>query len=59
MTQTCFAIEMLLTKMAEKVGISDWEIRYRNGIRPGQELPNGQIVDASTGLIVYIAYNFY
>ena len=49
-TQTCFAIEMLLTKMAEKVGISDWEIRYRNGIRPGQELPNGQIVDASTGL---------
>lgn len=41
---------MLLTKMAEKVGISPWEIRYRNAIRPGQELPNGQLVDASTGL---------
>ena len=50
-TQTCFAIEMLLTKMAKKVGISPWEIRYRNAIRPGQELPNGQIVDNSTGLI--------
>ncbi|MDD3139536.1 MAG: selenium-dependent xanthine dehydrogenase, partial [Lachnospiraceae bacterium] len=50
-TQTCFAIEMLLTKMAEKVGISPWEIRYRNAIRPGQELPNGQIVDNSTGLV--------
>lgn len=49
-TQTCFAIEMLLTKMAGMVGISPWEIRYRNAIRPGQELPNGQLVDASTGL---------
>lgn len=49
-TQTCFAIEMLLTKMAGIVGISPWEIRYRNAIRPGQELPNGQIVDNSTGL---------
>ena len=41
---------MLLTKMAGVVGISPWEIRYRNAIRPGQELPNGQIVDESTGL---------
>ena len=49
-TQTCFGIEMLLTKMAGLVGISPWEIRYRNAIRPGQELPNGQLVDASTGL---------
>lgn len=49
-TQTCFAIEMLLTKMAGLVGISPWEIRYRNAICPGQELPNGQIVDNSTAL---------
>lgn len=49
-TQTCFGIEMLLTKMAGLVGISPWEIRYRNAIRPGQELPNGQLVDNSTGL---------
>lgn len=50
-TQTCFAIESLLNQMADKVGISTWEIRYRNAIRPGQELPNGQIVDESTGLV--------
>ncbi len=50
-TQTCFAIETLLNEMAEKVGISPWEIRYRNAIRPGQVLPNGQIVDDSTGLV--------
>lgn len=49
-TQTCFATESLLDELAEKVGISAWEIRYRNAIRPGQELPNGQIVDESAGL---------
>ena len=50
-TQTCFAIESLLNEMADKVGISPWEIRYRNAIRPGQELPNGQIVGPETGLV--------
>ena len=49
-TQTCFCIETLLNQMADLVGITPWEIRYRNAIRPGQELPNGQIVDESTGL---------
>ena len=50
-TQTCFAIESLLNEMADKIGISPWEIRYRNAIRPGQELPNGQIVGPETGLV--------
>ena len=50
-TQTCFAIESLLNEMADQVGISPWEIRYRNAIRPGQELPNGQIVGPETGLV--------
>ena len=50
-TQTCFATESLLNMMADKIGISPWEIRYRNAIRPGGVLPNGQIVDESTGLV--------
>ena len=50
-TQTCFATETLLNMMADKVGITSWEIRYRNAIRPGETLPNGQIVDNSTGLV--------
>lgn len=50
-TQTCFAIETLLNRMAVKIGISPWEIRYKNAIRPGETLPNGQIVDESTGLV--------
>ena len=41
-TQTCFCIESLLNQMADIVGITPWEIRYRNAIRPGQELPNGR-----------------
>ena len=48
-TQTCFATESLLNMMAEKIGITTWEIRYRNAIRPGQVLPNGQIAGAYTG----------
>ncbi|MCH4166039.1 MAG: selenium-dependent xanthine dehydrogenase [Megasphaera sp.] len=49
-TQTIFATELNLNKLAELAGIDPWEIRYRNAIRPGQTLPNGQIADPSTGL---------
>ncbi len=49
-TQSAFATEMNLNLLAEKVGISPWEIRYRNAIRPGQILPNGQVADGTTAL---------
>lgn len=48
--QTEFAVESVLNLLAEKVGISPWEIRYRNAIEPGKVLPNGQIADVSTAL---------
>ena len=48
--QTQFALESVLNRLAEKVGISPWEIRYRNAIEPGKVLPNGQIADVSTAL---------
>lgn len=48
--QSNFAFEALLNVLAEKVGISPWEIRYRNAIEPGKVLPNGQIADPSTAL---------
>lgn len=50
-TQSCFATECNLNKLAEKVGISPFEIRYRNAIRPGQVLPNGQLADETTALV--------
>ncbi len=49
-TQSAFASECNLNLLAEKVGISPWEIRYRNAILPGQVLPNGQIADNSTAI---------
>lgn len=49
--QSNFAIESNINLLAEKVGISPWEIRYRNAIRPGEVLPNGQIADRSTALV--------
>ncbi len=50
-TQSCFASECNLNKLAELVGITPFEIRYRNAIRPGQTLPNGQIADEGTALV--------
>ena len=46
--QSEFALESNINLLAEKVGISPWEIRFRNAIEPGKALPNGQIADRST-----------
>ena len=43
--QAQFATEGVLDRLAEQVGISGWEIRKRNVIRPGQEWGPGQIMD--------------
>lgn len=48
--QSEFALESIINLLAEKVGISPWEIRYRNAIEPGKILPNGQIADKTTAL---------
>lgn len=50
-TQSCAVVECLINALAEKVGLSGWEIRYRNAIRPGQSLPNGQIADEGTAMV--------
>lgn len=49
-TQSAFAIEANINQLAELTGLDPWEIRYKNAIRPGQELPNGQIADEGTAL---------
>lgn len=50
-TQSAFATEANINKLAELTGLSTWEIRHRNAIRPGQTLPNGQIADNGTALV--------
>jgi selenium-dependent xanthine dehydrogenase len=49
-TQTCFAMESNLNLLAREVGISPWEMRFRNAIEPGGVLSNGQIADEGTAL---------
>ncbi|SDE88801.1 selenium-dependent xanthine dehydrogenase [Sporomusa acidovorans] len=49
-TQSCFAMENNINIMAAKVGISQWEMRWRNAIEPDKILPNGQIADQGTAL---------
>lgn len=49
-TQTCFAMESNLNLLAAEVGLSPWEMRFRNAIEPGGVLSNGQIADVGTAL---------
>ncbi|MEG1996997.1 MAG: selenium-dependent xanthine dehydrogenase, partial [Clostridiales bacterium] len=54
-SQSCFAGEANLNLLAAQVGISPWEIRAKNGIRPGDLLPNGQIAAADTAYLETLA----
>ena len=49
-SQSEFALEMVINALAEKASLSPWEIRWRNAVEPGRVLPNGQIADRSTAL---------
>jgi selenium-dependent xanthine dehydrogenase len=49
--QSAFALESSVNLLAAEAGIDPWEFRHRNAIRPGRELPNGQIADEAVGLI--------
>jgi xanthine dehydrogenase molybdenum-binding subunit len=47
--QAQFALEGVLDRLAAQVGISGWEIRKRNVIRPGDTWGPGQIMDDGAG----------
>ncbi len=48
--QVNFAFESALDLLARKAGLSAWEIRFRNAVRPGDILPNGQAAGPDTAL---------
>lgn len=48
--QAAFACETNLDLLARKVGISPWEIRYRNALEPGLTNATGQIADEGTAI---------
>jgi xanthine dehydrogenase molybdenum-binding subunit len=43
--QAQFATEGVLDRLAERVGISGWEMRFRNAVRPGSVWGPGQVMD--------------
>jgi len=47
--QAQFAMEGVVDRLAERVGISGWEMRKRNVIRPGEVWGPGQIMDDGAG----------
>jgi len=47
--QAQFAMEGVIDRLAEAVGISGWEMRKRNVIRPGDEWGPGQLMDDGAG----------
>ncbi len=46
--QVLFAVERQMDRIARAVGIDPLEIRLRNVLEPGDELPTGQVLDDST-----------
>ena len=48
--QVNFAFESALSELARQAGLSEWEIRFRNAVRPGDALPNGQVAGPDTAL---------
>ncbi|MFI5044941.1 MAG: molybdopterin cofactor-binding domain-containing protein [Acidimicrobiales bacterium] len=47
--QAQFAMEGVIDRLAERVGISGWEMRRRNVIRPGEVWGPGQVMDDGCG----------
>ena len=49
-TQTIFGQEINIDLLAKEVGMDPWEFRYKNAVRPGDYLPNGQLCTSDTGI---------
>ena len=45
--QTAFAVEAIMDKLADAVGVDPVEIRVRNGFQEGSTAPTGQIIDSA------------
>lgn len=48
-TQVAVAVEVIMDRIAEKCGISPFEIRKINGLDTGKQTPSGQIIEYSCG----------
>ena len=45
--QTAFAVEAIMDRLADAVGLDPVEIRVRNGFHEGSKAPTGQVIDSA------------
>jgi xanthine dehydrogenase molybdenum-binding subunit len=48
--QVAFAIDGMLDRLAERVGIDPWEIRWRNALEVGDRFGTGQVLGPGVGI---------
>ena len=48
--QVAFAVDGMLDRLAEKVGVDGWEIRWRNALEVGDAFGTGQILGPGVGI---------
>ncbi len=48
--QANFAIEGMLDRLAERVGVDGWEMRWRNAVEEGDRFGTGQVLGPGVGL---------
>jgi len=48
--QVTFAVEGMLDRLAERVGIDGWEIRWRNALETGDRFGTGQLLGPGVGV---------
>jgi len=48
--QVAFAIEGMLDRLAERVGLDGWEMRWRNALEAGDRFGTGQLLGPGVGL---------
>ncbi|HEX6330524.1 MAG TPA: selenium-dependent xanthine dehydrogenase [Actinomycetota bacterium] len=48
--QVAFAVDGMLDRLAEEVGIDPWEIRYRNALEVGDRFGTGQVLGEGVGI---------
>jgi selenium-dependent xanthine dehydrogenase len=48
--QVAFAVDGMLDRLAEKVGVDGWEIRWRNALEMGDAFGTGQVLGPGVGI---------
>ena len=48
--QVAFAVDGMLDRLAEKVGVDGWEIRWRNALDVGDKFGTGQVLGPGVGI---------